>query len=136
MNLKSKLALIGLCVLLTFSLVACQEQPNNVPTEKDPLEYEYTEEGIIKPEMAEEIISETAAAVLKALAQKDMEALSSLVHPEEGVRFTPYTHVSLEVDLVFTKDEIKNFLENEEEYLWGNYDGSGFEIKLTPPRIL
>ena len=61
-----------------------------------------------------------------------MDTLSSFVHPVKGVRFTPYTYVSLEKDLLFTKEEVKGFLENEKEYIWGNYDGTGDEIKLTP----
>ncbi len=130
--MRFRLALIGLCILLAFVLVACEEQPNNLPDEKAPLEYEYTEEGIIKPEMAEEIISETSTNVITALAEKDMDTLSSFVHPVKGVRFTPYTYVSLEKDLLFTKEEVKGFLENEKEYIWGNYDGTGDEIKLTP----
>ena len=130
--MRFRLALIVLCILLASVLVACEEQPNNLPDEKTPFEYEYTEEGVIKPEMAEEIISETSTNVITALAEKDMDTLSSLVHPVEGVRFTPYTYVSLEKDLLFTKEEIKSFLENEKEYIWGNYDGIGDEIKLTP----
>lgn len=128
-----KIAIILISVFLTLTLVACEDKPPNVPEEKDPIKYEYTEDGIIKPEIAEEVISETSTAVITALDEKDMNTLSSFIHPEKGVRFTPYTHVSLENDLLFTKDEIANFLENDKGYLWGYYDGSGFEIELTPP---
>ena len=32
--MRFRLALIGLCILLAFVLVACEEQPNNLPDEK------------------------------------------------------------------------------------------------------
>jgi len=37
----------------------------------------------------------------------------------------------LEKHKVFTKDQLKNLMESEEVYIWGEYDGSGDPIKLT-----
>ncbi|NMB96462.1 MAG: hypothetical protein GYA02_07615 [Clostridiaceae bacterium] len=91
-----------------------------------------TVKDIIEPEIAKEIIQETAGKVIKAISNKDTEVISEYVHPDKGVRFTPYTYVSLEQDIVFNKDEMKNFFEDGNTYLWGYYDGSGEEIKLTP----
>lgn len=87
---------------------------------------------IMKPEVAKEIIKETADKVINAISKRDAELISEYVHPEKGVRFTPYTHVSLENDVVFSKDQVKNFFKDENTYLWGHYDGSGEEIRLTP----
>lgn len=69
---------------------------------------------------------------MQALSTKDTEKLASYVHPVKGVRFTPYTYVDCERDLVFTKSEIRNFFKDQQRYLWGYYDGSGAEIILTP----
>ncbi|MDD4680598.1 MAG: hypothetical protein PHP79_06895 [Clostridia bacterium] len=96
------------------------------------VEYEYTEEGVIKPEIAKEIIEKTTDRVMNALIAKDTDTISNLAHPDKGVRFTPYTHVSLDGDIIFTKEEMKTFFENNEQYLWGYYDGIGSEIRLTP----
>ena len=52
--------------------------------------------------------------------------------PIKGVRFTPYTYVSLEDDMVFNKEDIKNFFNDEKVYVWGIYDGIGDDISLTP----
>lgn len=83
-------------------------------------------------EAADQEIKEIAQKVIYAISIKDGKAISEYVHPEKGVRFTPYTHVSLEEDVVFSKEEMKTFFENQNLYLWGYYDGSGEEIKLTP----
>lgn len=109
--------------------------PGNNPKEdtgSDTIKYEYTEGGIIQPKTAEAVIKDTATKVMTALKEKDFAALAGFVHPEKGVRFTPYTYVSVKDDLVFTKEELKGFLGIQKEYLWGYYDGTGDDIKLTP----
>ena len=100
--------------------------------EETKIEYQFTEEGIIVPEQAEMIIKDTAEVVIKAISEKDMATLAEFVHPEKGVRFTPYTYVSPERDIVFNKNQIENFFQDENTYLWGFYDGIGDEINLTP----
>ncbi len=87
---------------------------------------------IIKPELAEEIIKVTADKLIHAISIKNSETIYELAHPVKGVRFTPYTNVSLDTDLVFKKDDLKNFFENQKVYSWGSYDGIGDEISLTP----
>jgi hypothetical protein len=91
-----------------------------------------SEGSFIAPEDAKKIIGETADLVLRAIADKDFDTVSEYTHPDLGVRFTPYTYVSVESDLVFSKDEIKNFQNDRSVYHWGFYDGSGEEIRLTP----
>lgn len=100
--------------------------------ENDEIEYELTEEGIIDPKFAQNTIEETANKLIEAISIKDVEVISEFVHPDKGVRFTPYTNVSLERDAVFTKQGMKSFFQDEKTYLWGSYDGIGSEINLTP----
>jgi len=91
-----------------------------------------TWEGPLAPEQAEKAIKETAAKMIKALSSKDADTIADLVHPTQGVRFTPYTNVSLENDLVFSQKEMRSFFQDQKVYLWGYYDGSGEPINLTP----
>lgn len=94
--------------------------------------YELTPEGIISPKVAEEIIKDTSDTVLLALKNKDAKTLSEYTHPIKGVRFTPYTYVSLENDIIFHEENMLNFFIDQNTYVWGAYDGSGFDISLTP----
>jgi len=89
-------------------------------------------EEIIDSKTAKTIISDIANKLIYALSVKDADSIAKYVHPKKGVRFTPYTNVSLEDDLVFSKEEMKTFFENNNIYKWGYYDGSGEEINLTP----
>lgn len=143
-----KFSLLGMSVLLGLSLQACSREtpapqdpgptspapitPAPEAENPSPKEYELTEEGIIKPEVAKEVIKDRADTTIDALKRQDMEALADLVHPEKGVRFTPYTYVSPDNDVVVKKEEIITLLEDSEKRTWGVYDGIGDPIELTP----
>ncbi len=114
--------IILIILILTLAITGCTaEQPNNEVPEDNA-----------KENTVENTIEERSRKVINAIDKLNMEELSRYIHPQKGVRFTPYTHVSLENDLVFTKEQISNFMNDNEKYLWGYYDGSGFEIKLAP----
>ena len=93
--------------------------------------YELDEEGKITSESAESIIKDKATKVMEALKVRDIEILTEYVHPEKGLRFTPYTTVDTAKDVVFSIEELKKF-NAEDELVWGTYDGKGDDIILTP----
>ncbi|NLL52225.1 MAG: hypothetical protein GX248_05915 [Peptococcaceae bacterium] len=134
--MKSKVIIFGITILLLlFATMGCVTDPakEKIDNENNKLQkYEYTEQGILKPELAQDIIALTAEELILALSHKDTEKIAGFVHPFKGVRFTPYTYVSVEQDLVCTPEEMKNFFQDRKDYLWGFYDGTGDEIRLTP----
>lgn len=142
--MKKKWVLIGIALLLVISITACEvnEANNEINDEnlkngdktevKIEEEYELTEDGVIEPEFARKIIEQTAGKLIQAIGDKDAETISEFVHPVKGLRFTPYTFVSLGEDMVFSKEEVKDFFNDQNVYLWGLYDGIGDEISLTP----
>lgn len=137
-----KIIIIFMAVLLAAGSSGCiyvkiNDQEKEIKDdEKKPenneVKYELNEEGIIKTEYAKEIIEETAAELINAISDKDFEKVSEYVHPEKGVRFTPYTNVSVDNDVVLSQEEVKNFFNDKTTYIWGHYDGRGDDISLTP----
>lgn len=79
----------------------------------------------------DEAIAQRAASVVFALHDKDLAALSTLVHPEKGLRFSPYAYVHVDEDVVLSADEIAGIGDSQEVYHWGVYDGTGNPIDLT-----
>lgn len=73
----------------------------------------------------------TALQVMELIKKRDMAALAERVHPEKGVRFSPYTFVEPEKDLRFSASELPELLKSDRVYTWGAYDGSGNPIELT-----
>lgn len=109
------------------------EKSEETDSQEDPsLVSSFKEKGIIPSAEAKRIIAGVADAVIQALSAKDADKLASYVHPVKGVRFTPYTYVDPGRDQIFTPDQVRNLFKDQQRYLWGYYDGSGEEIKLTP----
>ena len=75
-------------------------------------------------------LEETSERVITALFQRDMQALAGFVHPERGVRFSPYAFVR-EEHQVFMPEALVGLLDSDTVYTWGIYDGSGMPIELT-----
>jgi hypothetical protein len=71
-----------------------------------------------------------AAEIIMALKDEDLTTLESLVHPDQGVRFSPYTYLRDE-DLVFSAQRIQEILADRTVYTWGSFDGTGDPIQLT-----
>ncbi|MDF2670087.1 MAG: hypothetical protein K0R67_2393 [Paenibacillus sp.] len=87
--------------------------------------------GNVPSEQAKKLISERSAEVIAAIKAKDMKKLATYVHPELGVRFSPYTYVDMKNNLVFKAAQLTNLLTDPTEHNWGEHDGSGDSIKLT-----
>jgi hypothetical protein len=81
----------------------------------------------------DEAVAARAAQAIMALKDRDMGELADLVHPDKGVRFSPYTYVRAGPggDLVFSAAQIPGLLADPTVYHWGTFDGSGEPIDLT-----
>lgn len=75
-------------------------------------------------------LTAVAELVVDALAQNDIENLAEFVHPEMGVRFSPYAFVR-EEHQVFLPGDLPALVSLDEVYTWGSYDGTGETIELT-----
>ncbi|MDD3066424.1 MAG: hypothetical protein PHO48_01165 [Candidatus Gracilibacteria bacterium] len=72
-----------------------------------------------------------AMETLQALKENNFVQLATIVNSEKGLRLSPYTFVNAESDMVLKPADIEKLGIDTEEKLWGNYDGSGEEIRLT-----
>jgi len=86
---------------------------------------------------ASEPIAMRATAIIQAIAARDLKTLSQFVHPQEGVRFSPYPYVVTglggegQANLVFGAAELASLAGDPIVYHWGTFDGSGAPIEMT-----
>lgn len=139
--MKNKFTVILLIIALIFASTACtafnldknkveDKNINKVTQNSDP----ENNSGILQPDSEDNIksiIEERSINVLTAIKNYDMEKLADAVHPDKGVRFSPYGYIDVDSDLVFTAGEVKNLANDSKTYLWGHYDGSGEPIELN-----
>ena len=75
--------------------------------------------------------AEAATGTLQALQANDSAALAALVHPDKGVRFTPYSFVKPDIDVTLTPEGLQELAQSGEAILWGQDEGPGQPIVLT-----
>lgn len=80
---------------------------------------------------AERVIAGRARQVILALKACNMAKFSTFVHPQKGVRFSPYASVLPDEDRVLKRNQLSQSWASSRRYLWGSYDGSGDPIRLT-----
>ena len=81
----------------------------------------------------EKDVADRSRAAILAIKKGDWGAFSTMVHPDKGVRFSPYAYVRTQKDgdLVLTAERLKKGFSDESKYTWGSYDGTGDQIRLT-----
>ncbi|MFT4093915.1 MAG: hypothetical protein QM640_09740 [Niabella sp.] len=80
------------------------------------------------------VLTALTKEVFTLFKNKEYAKLDSLIHPEEGVRFSPYATVHPEEDKKFSRDTFNKLVTTgkNKKINWGSYDGSGDAILLTP----
>jgi hypothetical protein len=77
------------------------------------------------------IVLRQSLKVLDALKAKDMRLLATLVHPEDGLRFSPWAYVHADSERVFSRTEVARLWTDTTRYTWGSEDGTGNPIHLS-----
>lgn len=112
--------------LLSDQLLEAQAQNNILSTQIAELE-----KASFPPEPVEGVFEGLAAQILPILQNQDYAALAPFIHPELGVRISPYGFVNVDSDKVFTREQVAAFGNNQDIYHWGVQAGSGLDINLT-----
>ncbi len=85
--------------------------------------------SFLEDKVAKQIIANRANEIVLAIKNKDMVKLSTFIHPNKGVRFSPSVYVEVKTALIFSATQIRNLLSEKTKYIWGvNEAGT---IKLT-----
>lgn len=116
--MKKTISIACISTFLAFALSGCLTNFVEQKTETDTTE-----------EKSVQTLEERAEDAITLLKNKDMQGLSKVVHPDKGVRFSPYTFVKIDEDVVLTANEIRNIEADSRLFVWGVYDGSGEPIE-------
>lgn len=74
--------------------------------------------------------------VLSSLKNKDYKTLSTCIHPDLGIRFSPYAYIDTTAGIVMTSAAFMEKVKAGTKLNWGVYDGTGEAIKLTTEEYL
>lgn len=143
MRLLIKLVKTSL-ILFILTLAGCGEtdlirtdhEDKQIDNSSKPVENKENQAQIPKDEEQEQdssvtTVEEVALVIVNLLNDYDLIALSELVHPDHGVRFSPYSFVEPDLHVVFQQSQLSALAQDTTIYQWGYYDGIGEPIELT-----
>lgn len=96
-----------------------------------PIRWQSDEPKTLSPEESQRIIAGRARQIILSLKAGNIAKLSTFVHPQKGVRFSPYASVLPDEDRLVKRNQLVQMWASTKRYKWGGYDGSGDPIWLT-----
>jgi hypothetical protein len=71
--------------------------------------------------------------IITAFKNFNYDSISRFIHPEEGVRFSPYSSISIKKDVLVKIEEVQAWKNKKKQAKieWGSFDGNDKPINLT-----
>ncbi|MGI6358554.1 MAG: hypothetical protein ACOX2K_07690 [Bacillota bacterium] len=133
MKIRTSRLLLLLLLVAGLLLAGCADQTGMQQQlqEKDARIAELEEQLAGWERLSDQQPLPSALKVIRLLRDKDFAGVADWVHPDKGLRFTPYAFIEVEKDRRFSAEEVAGLMGDETVYEWGFYDGSGEPIELT-----
>lgn len=112
-----------------LSLIACKSKKSEKVQE--PFNTEPVTESIVVNPARDSILLQLTNEVLASFKNKDYKALSRLVHPVKGVRFSPYAYVDTAADKILSAEMVLQQATRQQLVVWGTADPTGDPINMT-----
>jgi hypothetical protein len=84
-----------------------------------------------EPEQISTSLITSALEVMELIEAEDFTGLQNWAHPNDGVRFSPYSYVNTQTDLVFAPQSFPTLMTDPAVLTWGSFDGSGEPIEFN-----
>lgn len=146
-----RIHLLAISLLALLFCTACQNdnKPQNTSQEHVPsteeqiskAQMEQTEAKSIDtltvlssklaPDAAQTIIQTKAQKIIELISRKSFASIGKLyAHPVHGIRFSPYSHINLKTDQVYSGHGLMHAWGDSTVVNWGIKDGEGGDIAL------
>lgn len=76
------------------------------------------------------VVLSLAQQILLAIKDNNYQKIADFIHPNLGVRFSPYGYIDTLNHIKFNPKQFLQQVKKSEEIKWGHYDGTGKEIIL------
>ncbi|MEM7106485.1 MAG: hypothetical protein AAF502_25390 [Bacteroidota bacterium] len=116
-------------IILIAGLAGCVQTSNTTDDPSLPTDTLGGTKTIVIEKSDSVLILEKSEAIINVLKEKRFLRLVPFIHPEKGLRFSPYATVDT-ADIVVKPRDISG-LSTKEVRRWGVFDGSGESMDLT-----
>jgi len=123
--------------LLAISLFSCKGKKEDKKTEPEQPAKD-TVTVVINTAARDSALFQLTDEALTAFDKKDYEALSLLVHPDLGLRFSPYSYIDSTADKIVTAEWIKKQANKpkQQKIEWGAIDNTAEPIRMTMDKYI
>ncbi len=92
-----------------------------------------SDQDVVDP-LRDSILLAQTREIIAAFKDGKYDSLSRFIHPEEGVRFSPYGSISIKNDVLTKAESVKAWKDKKKQpkIEWGIFDGNDKPINLTP----
>jgi hypothetical protein len=118
----------------TMILLSCKDKKKKTFSEQgDPvLPKDTLQTAVVAMDpLNDSLLRKRTHEAILAFKNKDYVALAAMVHPDSGVRFSPYGYIDSVHDRIVTADWISKQATRKEKLLWGTTDAAGDDINTT-----
>lgn len=115
-------------LLLLIVLSACNNSSKQIKNEEEKQDSTVVKKDSLQKDTS---LTNLSLIILKQLKDKNYQSFAQHIHPKLGVRFSPYGYIDTKQDMVLKADQLLALIKDQQPLLWGQYDGTGEEIKLT-----
>lgn len=88
------------------------------------------------PSDARMLVGDTARQVIQAIGDGNWGGLAMYIHPEKGLRLSPYAYVDTDADQVIKARDFESLVQGGQTRVWGYHDGTGDPVRLSLARYL
>jgi len=122
-----KIAFVGIMT----TLFACnQAENNNSVNEGDSIKSNKDSLSLNEVDVQKDTLL-LARKIYKSIKEKNYTSIAQYIHPDAGLRFSPYCFVQSSLNFVYKKDKYLKELEQNSKLYWGEEDASGDSIVMT-----
>ncbi len=120
---------------ICFSVLSCNNSGNKKQITQDSTAH--SDSLINSPDVDDQVRDSTLLAltkvILTAFKNKQYDSLSLFIHPEEGVRFSPYGYVDTASDIIVKAGTMKIWTDKTKQVkiVWGWFDANEEKITMT-----
>jgi hypothetical protein len=92
-----------------------------------------TDKDVVDP-LRDSILLDHTRKIISAFKNVNYDSISMFIHPEDGVRFSPYSVISIKKDVLVKAEDVKGWKDKKKQAKleWGSFDGNDKPINLTP----
>lgn len=124
----------GFLILLLILVIGCNSDRSQSEESTENTGMGLVEEEIhrfTEKQNKDSLLLGLTEEILGIIKENSYRKLANYIHPESGLRLSPYGYIDTVQHVHFTRQGLLRQAEQDASILWGSYDGTGKDIRFS-----